>query len=232
MKKVLVTGSSRGIGAAVAGLYKSQGYYVIGLSTKLTNNNTVDDQIVSNFLDYSSLEMASKSISKMNIDILINNAGINIIDDFCNIKLTDFLSVQQVNVTAPFLLSQSVIPNMLSKNWGRIVSVSSVWGKKSKKGRASYSSSKFAIDGLTLAMANEFASQNILCNSVAPGFIDTDMTRKNLGQEGIAKMLQSVPAGRLATVDEIAKFIVWLGSDQNTYISGQNIAIDGGFTRA
>ena len=121
---------------------------------------------------------------------------------------------------------------MKSNNWGRIISISSVWGKKSKQGRASYSASKFGIDGLTLAMANEFAKHNILCNSVAPGFIDTDMTRKNLGPEGIAKMLLSIPAGRLATVDEVAKFIVWLGSDQNTYISGQNIAIDGGFTRA
>jgi 3-oxoacyl-[acyl-carrier protein] reductase len=121
---------------------------------------------------------------------------------------------------------------MNKTGWGRIVSVSSVWGKISKQGRASYSASKFGIDGLTLAMANEFANRNILCNSVAPGFIDTEMTRTNLGQEGINKILETVPINRLAGVDEVAKLIYMLGSEENTYISGQNIAIDGGFTRA
>jgi len=234
MKRVLVTGSSRGIGHAVAKMYKDQGHYVIGLSTNLPSigNNVCHDHIVGDLSDDKSVEEICQVVQNLNIDILINNAGINIINNFCDIKLKDFLSVQQVNVVAPFRLSQSVLPNMKSNNWGRIISISSVWGKKSKQGRASYSASKFGIDGLTLAMANEFAKHNILCNSVAPGFIDTDMTRKNLGPEGIAKMLLSIPAGRLATVDEVAKFIVWLGSDQNTYISGQNIAIDGGFTRA
>lgn len=234
MKRVLVTGSSRGIGQAVAKLYKAQGHYVIGLSTKISTIDLdyCDEHIVGNLSNSNSLEEVCSAVNNLQIDILVNNAGINIINDFCDIKLEDFLNVQHVNVVAPFRLSQSVLPHMKSNNWGRIVSVSSVWGKKSKQGRASYSASKFAIDGLTLSMANEFAKHNILCNSVAPGFIDTDMTRKNLGPEGIAKILTAVPAGRLATVDEVAKFIVWLGSDQNTYISGQNIAIDGGFTRA
>jgi NAD(P)-dependent dehydrogenase (short-subunit alcohol dehydrogenase family) len=121
---------------------------------------------------------------------------------------------------------------MLKKGWGRVISVRSVWGKISKQGRASYSATKFAIDGMTLSMANEFASKGILCNSVSPGFIDTAMTHKNLGPTGIAKMLETVPINRLADVSEVSKFIVWLGSEENTYISGQNLAIDGGFTRA
>ena len=107
-----------------------------------------------------------------------------------------------------------------------------MWGKISKQGRASYSASKFGIDGLTLAMANEFASQGILCNCVAPGFIDTEMTWNNLGVEGVNKMLETVPIKRLAKVEEVANLVFMLGSENNTYISGQNIAIDGGFTRA
>ena len=121
---------------------------------------------------------------------------------------------------------------MVENNWGRIVSISSVWGKKSKRGRASYSVSKFGIDGLTTAMASEFSNKNILCNSVSPGFIDTEMTQKNLGEQGIKKILDAVPINRLASPVEVAKFVLWLSSEDNTYITGQNLSIDGGFSRA
>jgi 3-oxoacyl-[acyl-carrier protein] reductase len=166
------------------------------------------------------------------INTLVNNAGINIINNFLDIRLEDFEEVHNVNVVAPMRLSQSVIPHMVEQGWGRVVNISSVWGKISKQGRASYSASKFGIDGLTLAMANEFASQGILCNCVAPGFIDTEMTWNNLGVEGVNKMLETVPIKRLAKVEEVANLVFMLGSENNTYISGQNIAIDGGFTRA
>lgn len=234
MKKVLVTGATRGIGKAVAELYKEKGYYVIGVASQhLAKRPTyLDEYQQCDFTDYESIDNFCSFLELEHIDILINNAGINIIANFCDIKSEDFQKVQQVNVYAPFRISQTVIPNMLDTGWGRIVSVSSVWGKKSKQGRASYSASKFAIDGLTLAMANEFASKGVLCNSVSPGFIDTEMTHKNLGPAGIAKMLEAVPIKRLADVSEVAKFIVWLGSEENSYISGQNISIDGGFTRA
>jgi 3-oxoacyl-[acyl-carrier protein] reductase len=163
---------------------------------------------------------------------LVNNAGINIINNFLEINPEDFEKVHSVNVFAPFRLSQALLPYMVKAQWGRIVNISSVWGKISKQGRASYSTSKFGIDGLTVAMANEFASQGILCNCVAPGFIDTEMTWTNLGTAGVEKMLENVPIKRLAKVDEVANLVYMLGSDKNTYISGQNIAIDGGFTRA
>jgi 3-oxoacyl-[acyl-carrier protein] reductase len=121
---------------------------------------------------------------------------------------------------------------MVGKNWGRIVNISSVWSKISKEHRAPYSASKFALDGMTLALAIEYAKHNVLANCVAPGFVDTDMTRGILGDEGISKLMQIVPIGRLAQPAEIATFVVWLTSESNTYITGQNIAVDGGFTRA
>jgi len=233
MKRVLITGATRGIGEATARLYQLNGYYVIGTgSSDIDKPSYLNEYYACNFRSQSKVDAFHEIVKNLRIDILINNAGINIINNFCDINPADFTDVQTVNVYAPFRLSQAVIPNMIQTGWGRIVSVSSVWGKLSKQGRASYSSSKFAIDGLTLSMANEFASQGILCNSVAPGFIDTEMTWNNLGVAGVEKMLETVPIKRLAKVDEVAKLICMLGSSENTYISGQNIAIDGGFTRA
>lgn len=234
MKRVLVTGATRGIGKAVAELYKAKGYTVVGTGRRALEKRPeyLDDYWRCDFEEEDRIDYFCNYLEMEPFDILINNAGINIINNFCDIDAEDFKKVQLVNVYAPFRISQIVASNMLKNGWGRIVNVSSVWGKISKQGRASYSASKFGIDGLTLAMANEFASQGILCNSVAPGFIDTEMTWNNLGQAGVDKILENVPIKRLANVDEVANLIFMLGSEQNTYISGQNIAIDGGFTRA
>lgn len=233
MKKVLVTGATKGIGQAIAEKFKSQGWSVIGAGSKyIPLPNYLDYYLNCDFSNSKDLKNFCEIIKLQKIDTLVNNAGINIVSSFLSIKEEDFEKIHQVNLFAPFLISQSVIPNMLKSKWGRIVNISSIWGKKSRTGRASYSASKFGIDGLTVAMADEFASQGILCNCVAPGFIDTEMTWKNLGQTGVEKILEQVPIKRLAKVEEVADLVYYLGSDNNTFISGQNIAIDGGFTRA
>jgi 3-oxoacyl-[acyl-carrier protein] reductase len=232
-KRILITGATRGIGAAIAQKYKAEGHYVIGTGSQFCETpEYLDEYFRCDLSSNSVLDDEQDVVLYQEVDVLINCAGINIIDNFCDIKLKDFQRVHQVNVVAPFRLCQMVLPHMAQRGWGRIVNVSSVWGKISKQGRASYSASKFALDGMTVALANEYASQGILANSVAPGFIDTEMTQRNLGPAGIAAMLANVPIGRLATVSEVAEFVYWLGSEQNTYISGQNLAIDGGFTRA
>ena len=120
---------------------------------------------------------------------------------------------------------------MRRKGWGRIVNVSSIWGKISKEHRASYSTSKFAIDGMTLALAAEHSADGIIANSIAPGFVDTELTRRVLGETGIQSLVATVPARRLGQVDEIACLVLWLASEENTYLAGQNISIDGGFSR-
>ncbi len=231
-KVALVTGGTRGIGKAIALELQNKGASVIITGTKSIFESTEGYQYIG--VDFSNREATMEFANKVkNIrpDILINNAGINKIGAFAEISLEDFDQIQQVNQYAPFILSQAVIPGMKEKKWGRIVNISSIWGKISKEYRASYSVSKFALDGMTSALSAEVAQYGILANCVSPGFIDTELTRSILGDDGIDKIVSQVPAKRLGGVDEIAKFVAWLSSVENTYITGQNIAIDGGFTR-
>jgi NAD(P)-dependent dehydrogenase (short-subunit alcohol dehydrogenase family) len=231
-KTALVTGGTRGIGAAIAKeLYNS------GASIIITGTNS--SHIPLNDYSFFCVDFSNKEelydfvniVQEKQIDILINNAGINKIGPISEIPVNDFEKVQQVNVTAPFMICQAVLPGMRDRGWGRIVNISSIWGKISKSYRAPYSASKFAIDGLTVAISAEVASDGVLVNSVAPGFIDTELTRSVLGVDGMNELALQVPVKRVGTVEEVAKFVGWLSSSDNTYISGQNIAIDGGFTR-
>lgn len=232
-KKVFVTGASRGIGQAIAAAFKSEGAWVIGTRTAAAGRDDTGCQqwVIADFSDVAQIHRCAQALREAAPDILVNNVGINKIAPFAEIDPADFLAIQQVNVLAPFLLCQAAIPAMKKNGWGRIVNVSSVWGKISKEYRASYSTSKFAIDGMTLALAAEHAADGILANSVAPGIIDTELTRRVLGDAGIAALVAKIPGGRLGKAEEIARLVLWLASEENTYLTGQNIAIDGGFSR-
>lgn len=230
-KTVLVTGATRGIGRAISEAFQMAGAKVIGTGTQKKAAGPFDEYYEADFSSHDQIKSCAEFIRKLEPDILVNNAGININAPFTEIDPEEFQRIQRVNVFAPFSLCQAAIPSMRRKGWGRIVNVSSIWGKVSKAHRATYSASKFALDGLTLALAAEFAADGILANCIAPGFTDTELTHSMLGIEGISKIIATVPIGRMATVDEIALFVVWLSGASNTYITGQNIAIDGGFSR-
>lgn len=212
--------------------FRERGAWVAGSRTlEAAPDEVCHHWLKADFSVLEDIESCATALQALQVDILVNCAGINKIAPFADIEPEDFLKIQQVNVYAPFRLCQAVLPSMQRNGWGRIVNISSVWGKISKEFRASYSASKFALDGLTLALAAEHGGQGILANCVAPGFIDTELTRTVLGEDGIRKMCQGVPLRRLGSADEIARLVVWLASEENTYMNGQNVAIDGGFTR-
>lgn len=232
-KKIFVTGASRGIGLGLAQAFRAEGAWVIGTRTGTDNelDDACDEWFLADFSDICQIAACADFVRKSQADVLINNAGINTNAPFVDIDPEDFRSIQQVNVFAPFMLCQAAIPAMKQKGWGRIVNVSSIWGKISMAHRASYSASKFALDGLTVALAAEHSADGIIANCIAPGFIDTDLTHRMLGDAGIKALVSKVPVNRLGQVDEIARLVLWLASEENTFVAGQNIAIDGGFTR-
>ncbi len=231
-KLAVVTGATRGIGRAVAERLLADGARVLGTGTRPDGSPPAGaDYRAVDFADDAQTNAFADEIAKLGPDILINNAGINQNAAFSDIDPQEFARIQKINVAAPFLLCRAIVPAMKAKGWGRIVTLSSIWGKISRSGRGSYSTSKFAVDGMTAALAAEVAEHGILANCVAPGFIDTELTRRVLGEDGIRAVTAQVPARRLGRPEEIAVLVAWLAGPENTYVSGQNIAIDGGFTR-
>ena len=240
-KVALVTGGSRGIGAAIALLLLESGCEVtITARTKEslaafvenapTTQRTRLNIITCDLDDEKQVTKLVQHLAASKIDVLVNCAGINKIGLAEDVANDDFLGIQRVNVSAPFRLSKAVIGGMASRNWGRIVNVTSIFGSVSKAHRLSYSTSKFALHGMTKAFALDYAEKGVLVNAVAPGVIETALTKNVLGEDGVKKMLESIPLRRLGQPREIAKLIVFLASEANSYVTGQQIIIDGGYT--
>ena len=230
--RAVVTGATRGIGYAIAERLLKDGLEVIITGTKKNGKHPAGSSYYQvDFLDEDSTNKFINFLKKQQINILVNNAGINKISEFSSIDIEDFDRILRINLRAPFQICQAVIPYMEKIKWGRIVNLTSVFGNISKEYRAAYSSSKFGLDGMTVALAAEVSEKGILANSVGPGVIDTDMTREVLGDSGINKLKGQIPMKRLGQVSEIASLVSWLVSNENTYITGQNLMIDGGFTR-
>ena len=219
-KVILVTGSTRGIGNQIADDFESLGGNVMRFGT-----DDVD------FLNFDSTNSFINSLSNLDtIDICVNNAGINRINYLEDISIEDYDEILRVNLYAPFLVSQAVSKVMKKNKYGRIINVSSIWGTKTKEQRTSYTTSKAGLIGMTKTMSVELAKYNILVNSVSPGFTSTELTKSILSEGDIKQLSEQVPLGRFASVDEISKVVLFLCSDLNTYINGQDIKIDGGFT--
>jgi len=217
-KVALITGASRGIGKAIALRMANEGIKII-----TPTRDEMDLEI------NESIDQYLKTLPT-HIDILVNNAGINRIGSFQNQNDTDIFETLQINLIAPLRITRSIIPGMMDQQFGRIVNISSIWSLVSKPGRISYSISKNGLNGFTRALAVEVAPYNILVNTVAPGYVNTDLTRKNNSPEDLEGICKTIPMKRLAEPDEIAKLVAFLCSGDNTYMTGQCLVVDGGFT--
>jgi|TARA_R110000851_G_scaffold106449_8_gene225601 3-oxoacyl-[acyl-carrier protein] reductase len=216
-KTILVTGGTGGIGSAVAALFDQFKGNVIVTNSKLA--------------DFKSNESIITLLEELpDIDIWVNCAGINTIDELDNIKEEDFDNIMQVNVKAPFLIAKHLSKHMKKQKSGKIVNIASIWGDKTISKRLSYTTSKSALIGMTKTLAVELAKYNIQVNTVSPGFTNTKLTNGILSKKQIKELVSNVPMGRMADPAEIARIVMFLCSNQNTYITGQNIIVDGGFS--
>ena len=237
--KVLITGASRGIGAAIALALGEQGATVIGTATSDGGAASISSAFATagikgegmalNVNDAAQVETTLKAISEKygDVSILVNNAGITRDTLLMRMKDDDWDAVISTNLTSVFRMSQAVLRPMMKARTGRIISISSVVGHMGNAGQTNYAAAKAGMTGFTKSLAAEVGSRGITVNCVAPGFIDTDMTAE-LSEEITNKMLARIPAGRLGNVKEIAATVAFLASPNAAYITGETIHVNGG----
>lgn len=237
---VVVTGGTRGIGQAIATAFLEAGARVIATGTStddVAQRNARRDRPDTlhydavDLGDLASIEAFCARLRELpRVDALINNAGINQIATLSDIRMHDLERLMRIDLHAPFMLAQAVAGGMRSRRYGRIVNIASIWSVITKPGRAMYTAAKSGLAGFTRTLAVECAPDSVLVNTVSPGFTRTDLTAATNSPEEIERMAAQVPAQRLAEPSEIAAVIRFLAGPENTYLTGQNIVVDGGYS--
>ena len=238
---VLVTGATRGMGKNFADDFAELGADLILTGTdkdkiETLNREAKHDRHASRkyyAVDFSNSESTKSFIEAIEaykkIDVCINNAGINRINFIYETLIEDWKDILNVNLEAPFMITRSVSRSMKKNRYGRIINIASIFGVISKAKRSIYTTTKFGLRGLTVSSAIELAPYNVLVNSVSPGFVLTELTKSILSEEEMKYLASQVPIGRFAEPDEISRVVLFLASSLNTYLTGQNIVVDGGF---
>ncbi len=234
----IVTGASRGIGRAVALRLAAQGASVIAAARAEHARSTAEEiaaaggraeAMTLDVTDAAAVEAAVRGTTERHgrIDILVNNAGITRDQLMLRLKRDDWDAVIETNLTSAYTLTQAVLKPMIRQRAGRIICISSVVGQTGNPGQANYAASKAGLIGFAKAVALEVASRNVTVNVVAPGMIETDMTRE-LAEKARETLVSRIPVGRLGTPDEIASAVCFLASDEASYITGQVLGVNGG----
>jgi 3-oxoacyl-[acyl-carrier protein] reductase len=235
----LVTGASRGIGRAIAVALCRERFDVVAAATTIeTNPEFAEAMRGSGFepmavnLDLRSPESIKEAFarvlkSKGRVDVLVNNAGITRDGLAVRMKAADWDAVLRTNLDGAFLSIQQALPGMMRNRWGRVINISSVVGQAGSGGQVNYAASKAGLIGMTKALAQEMGSRGITVNVVAPGYIETDMT-KDLPEERRQKILQSIPLERVGTPEDVAAAVCFLASEGASYITGQVLGVNGG----
>jgi len=231
-KVVLISGASRGIGASIAMHLASLGYKVIGTARSEFKFDKPLDNLIPLKLDITcreSIKNCAAKLKEQNLlpDILINNAGITSDQLFLRMKDDEWDNVLATNLTGTFNLTKAFIKNMIKNRYGRIINISSISGLMGNPGQVNYSSAKAGLSGFTKSLAKEVGSRNITVNSVAPGFIETDMT-SFLDEDSKNTIIKDIPLNRLGSPEDVSELVAFLAGDESQYITGQTISIDGG----
>lgn len=239
-KTTLVTGATRGIGRGIALAFAKQGSNVaFTYSSSVEAANELEKELTalgvkakgyqSNAANYEAAQQLAADVLKEfgTIDVLINNAGITKDNLLMRISEEDFDTVIEVNLKSVFNLTKAVIRPMMKQRAGSIINMSSVVGLKGNAGQANYAASKAGILGFTKSVALELGSRNIRCNTIAPGFIETEMTEK-LNEDVVKGWREAIPLKRGGTAEDVANACVFLASDMSSYITGQTLSVDGG----
>ena len=239
-KTVIITGATRGIGKGIAEVfvqhganiaftYRSSDEKAIALEKELSVNGCKAKGYKSDASDFNAAQQLADDVLKEfgSIDVLVNNAGITKDGLLMRMSEEDFDRVMNINMKSVFNMTKAVLHTMLKQRKGSIINMSSVVGVKGNAGQANYSASKAAINGFTKSTALELGSRNIRCNSIAPGFIETEMT-ESLGEEQINEWRNSIPLKRGGTPEDIANATLFLASDMSAYVTGQVLHVCGG----
>jgi 3-oxoacyl-[acyl-carrier protein] reductase len=223
-KLALVTGASRGIGHAIAEELRKHGAQVVGTSTTAEGAERINGRV----LDVRNAEQCDALIKELgDVAILVNNAGITRDNLALRMKDAEFDEVIETNLRAVFRLSRAVMRAMMKARWGRIINITSVVGASGNPGQSNYAAAKAGVVGMTRSLARELGSRNITVNCVAPGFIDTDMTRA-LSDEQKKALLGQIPLGRLGTPQDVAAAVAYLASPAGDYVTGAVLHVNGG----
>ena len=234
MRTAIVTGASRGIGKAIAESLVGAGHYVIGTSTSQEGADIVTTELANGrgeVLDVSSAESIEAFFASIgDVDaptILVNNAGITKDNLALRMKEDEWDDVINTNLNSVYRVAKSCLRGMTKARWGRIINISSVVGSMGNPGQSNYAAAKAGMEGYGRALASELGSRGITVNSIAPGFISTDMTAE-LPEDQQAALLSRVPLGRLGEAAEVAALVTFLASEAAGYITGETIHINGG----